>query len=93
MSFHLSHVLKLEFQTHHGIILTQGIGKSGREYFAYIKVNRNGIEEIARAHGTNNRLDLNKVGEVLIAGFGEPPESVRQQMEAKYNFTHYDEAA
>lgn len=88
MAIHLNHLHALQLQKH-GILLTQGLDGRDREFFAYIKVSKQGLQKVGDYQRAGQRMDLLDLGQVLMAGFGlEPSGEVKRFMEDTYQFSH-----
>lgn len=88
MAIHLSHLHAIQLQKH-GILLTQGMDANNREFFAYIKITRQGLQKVSDYQRAGQRMNLLDLGQVLMAGFGlEPSAQVKRHMESNYNFEH-----
>lgn len=74
-------------------MLTKGLDGSNREFFAYIKITKSGLQKVADYQRAGQRMNLLDLGQLLMAGFGlEPSQAVKKHMETAFNFKHPDGA-
>ncbi len=87
---HLTQVQKLDLQAHDGIALLKGETVHGDAVYAYVKADKEGIEEMLRACEIGSTIDYSRYKEIIKQDWGEePPENVKRFMESRYGFKHF----
>jgi len=88
----LTHIQKLQLETHDGIVLLRGQTMDGDAMYVYVRANASQIEDIFRASQTGEAIDFGNFGGIIKLDWGEEPSSnVKIYMERYYNFIHPQE--
>lgn len=84
-----SHVNKLKLHANVTLMLVRASNDKGQPFFMYIKADQKGVDAIHRWYESGGKEDFLEFGEIIRHGWGiEPPDTVKKEMEKKYNFTH-----
>ncbi len=84
-----THVQRLQLDTHHGIVLIRGRTGDGDSIYAYVKVDRQDIDDIEMAYNLGKEVDYSRYKGIIKHDWGEePPENVKIYMEKHYGFSH-----
>lgn len=71
------------------VYLSQGVAQNGQDYWAYLMVPFEGVEEYERASHARESFDLREHGTILRWEYGtEPPESLKAEIEANFPLRH-----
>ncbi len=88
----MTHIQKLDLETHNGIVLIRGETPVGDPIYAYVKVDLHDVEELEKAYEQDLFIDYSRYKGIIKHDWGEePPTNVKRYMEEHYDFHHHDE--
>ncbi len=84
----LNYSQKLDLERNDGVVLLTGENESGQDFYAYILMEKEQVEQMMRDADNGTEVDFTSYGEVILSGIGDILEEDIEYMEETYDFDH-----